>query len=62
MYIVPFSQINWSVKFVEALFMNRPIVSTPVGARGFGEHVKNGEHFMLAVDDKEFTEKTIVMY
>lgn len=47
------------VKFVEGLFMNRPIVSTPVGARGFDRIAKDGEHYLLAKDDKDFADKTV---
>lgn len=48
-----------SVKFVEALFMNRPIISTPVGVRGFEGVCKDGVHYMLAENDKAFATKTI---
>lgn len=47
------------VKFAEGLMMNRPIVSTPVGARGFGNICKDGEHFVLAKSDEEFAEGVI---
>lgn len=47
------------VKFVEALLMNRPVISTPVGARGFSEVCKDGEDYMLAHNDEEFISKTI---
>ena len=47
------------VKFVEALLMNRPIVSTSVGARWFSKVCKDGEEYMLAHDDEEFVSKTI---
>lgn len=47
------------IKFVEGLFMNRPIVSTSVGARGFDQIVKNGEHFFLANNDDEFASKSV---
>lgn len=47
------------VKFVEALFMNRPVVSSPVGARGFSDVCKDGEDYMLAKNDEEFVKKTI---
>lgn len=46
------------VKFVEALFMNRPIVSTPVGARGFDTIARDNEHYLLAKSDAEFADKT----
>lgn len=48
-----------SIKFVEALLMNRPIVSSPVGARGFSELCQDGVHYMLANTDEEFANKTI---
>lgn len=47
------------VKFVEALFMNCPIVSTPVGARGFSYICRDGKDYMLANNDEEFVSKTI---
>lgn len=49
------------VKFVEALLMNRPVISTPVGARGFSEVCKDGEDYMLAHNDEEFISKTIYL-
>lgn len=48
-----------SVKFIEALFMNRPVVSSPMGARGFSEVCKDGQDYMLANTDEEFANKTI---
>ena len=48
-----------SVKFIEAIMMNRPIVSTPTGARGFEHICHDGEHFLLAKDDKEFADRVI---
>lgn len=48
-----------SVKFVEGMFMNRPIVSTPVGARGFDGIVKDGVHYLLAKTDEDFANKTV---
>ncbi len=50
-----------SVKFIEALLMNRPVVSTPVGARGFDGLFQDGVHYMLANNDDEFAEKTVTM-
>ena len=43
-----------SVKFVEGLFMNRPIISTPMGVRGFENLCSDGIHYFLAKDDEEF--------
>ena len=47
------------VKFVEGMLMNRPIVSTPVGARGFDRIAKDGEHYLLAKNDEEFANKIV---
>ena len=47
------------VKFVEGMLMNRPLVSTPVGARGFDRIAKDGDHFLLAKNDEEFADKTV---
>lgn len=47
------------VKFVEALLMNRPVISTPVGARWFSEVCRDGEEYMLAQNDEVFISKTI---
>ena len=47
------------VKFAEAMLMNRPIVSTPVGARGFDEIAKDGVHYLQAKSDEEFAAKTV---
>lgn len=58
--IVPIYQgTGTCIKFVEALMMNRPVVSTPIGARGFEETCQDGKHFMLAKNDEEFADKTI---
>lgn len=48
-----------SIKFVEAMLMNRPVVSSPVGARGFSERCQDGVHYMLANNDEEFASKTL---
>jgi glycosyltransferase involved in cell wall biosynthesis len=47
------------VKFVEAMIMNRPVVSSVVGARGFSDVCQDGVHYMLAKNDKEFAAKTV---
>ena len=49
------------VKFAEALLMNRPIISTPVGARWYSEVCQDGEDYMLANDDEDFIRKTIAL-
>ena len=48
-----------SIKFVEAMLMKRPVVSTPMGSRGFSEVCRDGVDYMLAETDKEFADKTI---
>jgi glycosyltransferase involved in cell wall biosynthesis len=58
--VVPIYQgTGTSIKFVEALMMNRPLVATPVGSRGFGEICQDGKHYMLAKSDEEFADKTV---
>jgi glycosyltransferase involved in cell wall biosynthesis len=47
------------VKFVEAMVMNRPVVSSVVGARGFSDVCRDGIHYMLANNDEEFAAKTV---
>lgn len=48
-----------SVKFIEGIMMNRPVVSTPFGARGFDTVFKAGEHYLLAESDQEFADKVV---
>lgn len=58
--VVPVYQgAGTSVKFVEGLFVNRPIVSTPMGARGFECICKADEDYMLATNEDEFVEKIV---
>jgi glycosyltransferase involved in cell wall biosynthesis len=45
------------VKFAEGLMTNRPMVSTLQGVRGFEHLCEDGEHYLLAKDDKEFADK-----
>lgn len=53
--IVPVYQgAGTSVKFAEGLMMNRPMVSTPMGARGFEHFCRSGSEYMLAKDDDMF--------
>lgn len=60
--VIPMYQgAGTSVKFVEGLRMNRPMVSTPMGARGFESLCRDGEEFMLAKDDNEFASKIIML-
>lgn len=48
-----------AIKFVEGMAMNRPVVSTPTGARGFDKICQDGEHYLLARNDEEFADKTV---
>ncbi len=48
-----------SIKFIEGFMMNRPVVSSPIGARGFESISREGENFLLAKDDDDFAMKTI---
>lgn len=58
--IVPVYQgAGTSVKFVEGLMTNRPIVSTPLGVRGFESICKARKHYLLAEDDIAFSENII---
>lgn len=50
-----------SVKFIEALLMNKPIISTPVGARGYDIVCRDGIDYMLAKNDEEFINKTLTL-
>lgn len=58
--IVPIYQgAGTSVKFVEGLMVNRPIVSTPMGARGFEHLCVPEEHFLLADNDEAFAKNVV---
>jgi glycosyltransferase involved in cell wall biosynthesis len=48
-----------SIKFIEAMLMNSPIVSTPTGSRGFSEICQDCVHYLEAANDEEFANKTI---
>ena len=50
-----------SVKFVEGLMMNRPMVSTPMGSRGYEEKCHDGKEYLLANTDEEFADKVNVL-
>lgn len=53
--IVPIYQgAGSSVKFVEGLMMKRPMVSTPMGVRGFEKICSEGKHYLLAKTDEQF--------
>lgn len=58
--LVPIYQgAGTSVKFVEGLMTNRPIVSTPMGARGFEHLCKPEEHYLSAENDEAFVNNVI---
>ena len=45
-----------SIKFIEGIMMNRPIVSTQAGARGFDSVLQANQHYLLANSDQEFAD------
>lgn len=48
-----------SIKFIEGVMMNRPVVSTPVGARGFDCVFQANRHFLFAKSDQEFVDHVV---
>lgn len=48
-----------SIKFIEGIMMNRPVVSTQVGARGFDKHFQANRHYLLANNDQEFADHIV---
>jgi glycosyltransferase involved in cell wall biosynthesis len=48
-----------SIKFIEGIMMNRPIVATPMGARGFDSIFKANQHYLLANNDREFADHVV---
>ena len=60
--IVPvYSGAGTSVKFIEASVMNRPIVTTPDGVRGFEKLFIKGKHYMEASNDNDFAQEIITL-
>lgn len=58
--IVPVYQgAGTSVKFVEGLMTNRPIVTTSLGARGYDHICRKGIDYLAANDDDEFARSVI---
>lgn len=58
--IVPvYNGAGTSVKFVEALMMKRPVVTTPSGIRGYDHICKHQEHYLLSNSDEEFVDNCI---
>lgn len=50
-----------SVKVIEAMQMNRPVISTPKGVRGIEQFLTNGKDYLRADSDKEFSDKIIML-
>lgn len=50
-----------SVKFIEAMSMGKPIVSTKAGVRGFDDICKDNVHYLCAKTDKDFAQKIIYL-
>lgn len=48
-----------SVKFIEGVMMNRPVVATPMGARGFDRVFQANRHYLLAKSDQEFADHVV---
>lgn len=48
-----------SVKFIEGVMMNRPVVATPMGARGFDRVFQANRHYLLAKTDQEFADHVV---
>ena len=48
-----------SIKFIEGIMMNRPIVSTQTGARGFDSIFQANQHYLSANSDQEFADSVV---
>lgn len=60
--VVPiYSGSGTSVKFIEALQLRRPIIATPLGVRGYEDVCKNGEHYLLSSDNREFIDNCLCL-
>ena len=58
--IVPIYQgAGTSIKFIEAIMINRPIISTQMGARGFNSAFQANQHYLLANNDQEFANQVV---
>ena len=58
--IVPIYQgAGTSIKFIEAVMMKRPIISTKTGARGFNSVFQANQHYLLANNDQEFADQVV---
>lgn len=56
-----YSGSGTSVKTIEAMAVGRPVVSTPIGIRGFSQEMIEGEDYILAKDDDEFATGIIAL-
>jgi len=60
--VIPiYSGCGTCVKTIEAMKMNRPFVSTPVGMRGLDDKMEPNVDYMLALNDADFAEKVIAL-
>jgi len=50
-----------SIKFIEGIMMNRPVVATPMGARGFDRSFEANRHYCLANSDQEFADQVVYL-
>lgn len=58
--IVPVYQgAGTSVKFAEGMMMNRPMVATPMGVRGFDTVCRAGSEYLLANNDDSFAANVV---
>lgn len=48
-----------SIKLLEAMQMNRPVVSTRMGVRGYKKYLQSGADYLEANDDSDFALKVI---
>ena len=48
-----------SIKFIEGIMMNRPVVSTQIGARGFNSVFQANRHYLQANSDQEFADHVL---
>ena len=49
------------IKVLEAMQMNRPLVTTPVGLRGYGQFFRHTEDLFVAYDDNEFANLIVTL-
>ena len=49
------------IKVLEAMQMNRPLVTTPVGIRGYGQFFRHTEDLFVAYDNNEFANQIVTL-